>query len=82
MYIEDKGIININNKSQLYHTMFIEKYGSLDLYDEDMEKYLSLSINNYNLVKIMDGIYFKFSINLMVIFIIMKRFEFMVIYLI
>ena len=37
-YIEDWGKLNIKNKSQLLCAMFIEKYGILDLYDEDMEK--------------------------------------------
>ena len=37
-YIEDWGKFNINNKNQLSCTMFFEKYGSLDLYDEDLEK--------------------------------------------
>ena len=38
LYVEDRGKLNIKNKSQLYRTMFLEKYGSLDLYDEDLEK--------------------------------------------
>ena len=38
MYIEDWEKLNINNKSQLSCTMFLAKYGSLDLYDEDLEK--------------------------------------------
>ena len=30
--------MNIKNKSQLSCIMFLEKYGSLALYDEDLEK--------------------------------------------
>ena len=37
-YIEDWEKLNINNKNQLSCTMFFEKYGSLALYDEDLEK--------------------------------------------
>ena len=32
------GKINIKNKIQVSKDMFLEKYGSLDLYDEDLEK--------------------------------------------
>ena len=32
------GENHIKNKSQVSKTMFLEKYGSLDLYDEDLEK--------------------------------------------
>ena len=38
LYIEDWEIINIKNKSQLSCTMFLAKYFSLALYDEDLEK--------------------------------------------
>ena len=38
MYIEDWEKLHINNKGQLSCTMFLANYGSLDLYDEDMEK--------------------------------------------
>ena len=38
LYIEDWETFNIKNKSQLSCTMFLAKYGSLDLYDEDLEK--------------------------------------------
>ena len=38
MYIEDWVKLNIKNKRQLSCTMFLEKYGSLALYDEDLEK--------------------------------------------
>ena len=30
--------MHIKNKSQVSKTMFLEKYGSLSLYDEDLEK--------------------------------------------
>ena len=30
--------MHIKNKSQVSKTMFLEKYGTLDLYDEDLEK--------------------------------------------
>ena len=46
----------MKKKSQLSCTMFLAKYGSLDIYDEDMEKYLSLTTNNYNLIQNMDGL--------------------------
>ena len=32
------GKLNIKNKSQLSRTMFLSKYGSMYLYDEDLEK--------------------------------------------
>ena len=38
LYIEDWEKLNIKNKSQLSCAMFLAKYGSLDLYYEDMEK--------------------------------------------
>ena len=37
-YIDDRGKLNIENKSQLLCTIFLAKYGSLDLYDEYPEK--------------------------------------------
>ena len=45
--------------------MFLTKYGSLSLYDEDTEKYLSLNTNNYKLIKMLDGLYLEFLRNLM-----------------
>ena len=56
VYIEEWEKTNINNKSQVSKSIFLAKYDSLDLYDEDMEKYLSLTMNNYNLIKLMGGI--------------------------
>ena len=41
MYIEEWGKMHIKNKSQVSKTTFLAKYGSLDPYDEAMEKYLS-----------------------------------------
>ena len=38
LYIEDWVKLNIKSKIQLSCTMFLEKYGSLALYDEDMDK--------------------------------------------
>ena len=38
MYIEEWGYKHIKNKSQVSKTMFLAKYGSLALYDEDLEK--------------------------------------------
>ena len=38
MYIEEWEYKHIKNKIQVSKTMFLEKYGSLDLYDEDLEK--------------------------------------------
>ena len=55
IYIEDWEKLNTKNKSQLLRTMFIEKYGSLDLYDIDLEKHPSLTMNNFNLITIMAG---------------------------
>ena len=34
--------MNINNKRQLSCTMFIARYGSLDVYDEDTEKIFTI----------------------------------------
>ena len=56
MYIEEWGKTHIKNKSQVPKPTFLEKYGSLALYDEDMEKYLSLTTNNYILIKLMGGL--------------------------
>ena len=41
MYIEEWEYKHSKNKSQVSETMFLAKYGSLDLYDEDVEKDLS-----------------------------------------
>ena len=38
MYIEEWEYKHIKNKSQVSKTMFLEKYGSLALYDEDRGK--------------------------------------------
>ena len=38
MYIEEWGKSHIKNKSQVSKSIFIEKYGSLALYDEDLKK--------------------------------------------
>ena len=38
LYIEDREKLHIKNKRQLLCTMFLEKYGSIDLYDEDLDK--------------------------------------------
>ena len=38
LYIEYWGKLNIKNKSQLSSTMFLARYGSLDQYDEYLEK--------------------------------------------
>ena len=56
MYIEEWGKKHIKNKIQVSKTMVPVKYGSLDLYDEDLEKKLSLTTNNYNLIKLMGGL--------------------------
>ena len=32
MYIEEREKLNIKNKSQLLRTVFLKKYGSMDLY--------------------------------------------------
>ena len=37
MYIEEWGKNHIKNNSQVSKAMFLAKYGSLDLYDEDLE---------------------------------------------
>ena len=37
-YIEEWGKSNINNKSQVSKAMFLAKYGSLAIYDEDLKK--------------------------------------------
>ena len=41
MYIEEWEKTHIKNKSQVSKTTFLAKYGSLALYDEDLEKDLS-----------------------------------------
>ena len=38
LYIEDCEKLDIKNKIQLSCTMFLAKYGSLDLYDKDLKK--------------------------------------------
>ena len=38
MYIEEWEKTYIKNKSQVSKTMFLAKYGSMALYDEDLEK--------------------------------------------
>ena len=38
MYIEELEKTHIKNKSQVLKATFLAKYGSLDLYDEDMRK--------------------------------------------
>ena len=40
MYIEEWEKTHIKNKSQVSKTMLLAKYGSLDMYDEDLEKRL------------------------------------------
>ena len=40
LYIEDWEKLHINNNSQLLCTMFLKKYGSLDMYDGYMKKEL------------------------------------------
>ena len=37
VHVEDGKQLNLNSKSQLSRTLFPEKYGSLALYDEDLE---------------------------------------------
>ena len=37
-YIEEWGKTYINNKSQVSKAMFLEKYGNMALYDEDLKK--------------------------------------------
>ena len=56
MYIKEWEKTHIKNKSQVSKTMFLAKYDSLALYDEDMEKDLSLTTNNHNLIKLMGGL--------------------------
>ena len=43
-------------RAKYQKTMFLAKYDSLALYDEDMEKDLSLTTNNHNLIKLMGGL--------------------------
>ena len=43
MYIEEREKLNIKNKIQLSCTIFLAKYGSLDLYYSDMEKIFIIS---------------------------------------
>ena len=38
MYIKEWEKMNIKNKSQVSKTIFLAKYGSLAIYDEDLEK--------------------------------------------
>ena len=44
-YIEKWEKMHIKNKSQVSKATFLARYGSLDLYDEDMKRYLSLTTN-------------------------------------
>ena len=46
MYIEEWGKTHTKNKSQVSEAIFIAKHGSLAVYDEDLEKYLSQTTNN------------------------------------
>ena len=55
-YIEDWEKLHIKSKSQVSKAMFIAKYGSLDLYDEDLKNKLSLTTNNYDLIKLIGGL--------------------------
>ena len=45
------GKLNTKNKIQLSCTIFLTKYGSLDIYDEYLEKYSLLTTISYNLIK-------------------------------
>ena len=54
LYTEDWGKNNIKNKSQLSRTMFLAKYGSLDLYDEDLEKLFIIDHEQLQYDKMMD----------------------------
>ena len=56
MYIEELTKKHTKNKSQVSKTMFLAKYGSMALYDEDMEKYLSLTMKYQHLIKLMGGL--------------------------
>ena len=62
--------------------MFLAKYGSLDIYDEDLEKRFIIDHEQLQSVKNLAGFYLEFHINLMVLCLIMRRFTFMTIYLI
>ena len=75
-------MLNIKNKSQLSRTMFHAKYGILDLYYEDLEKIFIIDHKKLLFDKIMAGLYLEFAINLMVLCLVMRRFTFMMIYLI
>ena len=53
MYIEYLVKLNIKKNSQLLRTMFLAKYGSLDMYNADIEeKNSSLIMDNLNLIKL------------------------------
>ena len=62
--------------------MFLAKYGSLAIYDEDLEKIFIIDHEQLQSVKNLAGFYLEFHINLMVLCLIMRRFTFMTIYLI
>ena len=62
--------------------MFLAKYGSLAIYDEDPEKRFIIDHKQLQSVKNLAGIYLEFHINLMVLCLIMRRFTSMTIYLI
>ena len=55
MYVEDWENLIIKSKSQLLRATFLAKYGGLDLYDIYLEKDSSLIMNNFNLIKILNG---------------------------
>ena len=71
MYVEDREKLNITNKSQLSQIIFLAKYGSLDLYDEYLEKLIIIYHEQLQFDKMMAGIYLGIAINLMVICLIM-----------
>ena len=54
MYVEYREKLNIKDKRQLLRTLYLEKYVSLDLYDEDLEE-LPLDMKNFNMINNLAG---------------------------
>ena len=74
--------MNIKNKSQLSRTMFLGKYGSLALFDEDLKKIFIIDHEELQLDKILAGLKYEFLKKLTGHCLIMSIFAFMMIYLI
>ena len=82
MYVESRGKLNINNKSQLSRTLFLKKCVSPTLYDEDTEKIFIIDQEQLQFDKYAGWKLIEIPENLMIICLVMSIFSFMMIYLI